>query len=942
MGFLVLALGIKNFILRKYLFELYANKWILILMDIGIFLLFVLFVVWKEKKRRKNSELLDLEKENEELRQLTENLKENEEKYRLAILQTKSQVWEFNLEEKTVYPVHCNLNLYGIYGEVKNFPESFLELDIVHNDSKDAFYELIQNIYQGKPRGTCTLQVKRLDGKYYWVQMQYCLIYNKTGKAIKAVGITEDITQELEARDAHRKAEQFRSAILSNVMGYCHINLTQNKIEESYGCWEAFVEEIENEIFSKKYSKIYKKFFETIIYSEDLEMVLKYMDRNNLLRSYEEGKKELQFQHRRKNQDGKYVWFVTMLHIEKDTQTSDIRAYAYHVDMRENQVLQQESVEKDHFRMAMIASAIGYYDVNLTQNTVTSYGGEWKDFIDGLELEKKYGDYDRVLVEVANQFIDEEERQIYYSILSRDNLLSAFTRKEPELRFEHRRRNRKGEKFWSLLTIHIMQDPQNKDICGFIYIKDIDEEKIAQLELQNKAERDPLSQLYNRRAFESRVGELLKKESSLQHALFVIDIDNFKNINDTFGHLYGDQILREVSNNINRVFRKNDLRGRIGGDEFTVFMRDIQSIQVVMKKAEQLLEALNLQRRKDNLECNVTVSVGVSMYPQHGNYYYTLFEKADRALYTAKQSGKSQVSIFQFDDFTPQVVKAKSTPKKEPYREWILDETEDLVYITDLETYEVLYMNSACQKVFLEENQEYYGEKCYRLLQGRDKPCEFCTNIYLIENNSYRWECYHEKLKRHYLLKDRLITWNGRASRLEFAIDITANVLEKQILEQKMKFYYYLVEFMRKQQEDITIDDSLGQIFNQILKFYDADGVHIWTWMEDMQSMKEILTWNQSLIQVLTKQPIFRQLTLEGTESLFVNNKESFSFLEEIGADSAQLIPVNVEQKTLGWVVLKNPTKNSKEFSLSEAFAKNIALGIMKEDIQGQSQIHVS
>ena len=108
-----------------------------------------------------------------------------------------------------------------------------------------------------------------------------------------------------------------------------------------------------------------------------------------------------------------------------------------------------------------------------------------------------------------------------------------------------------------------------------------------------------------------------------------------------------------------------------------------------------------------------------------------------------------------------------------------MNEISELIYISDPETYDLLFINESGRKAFGCDSIE--GKKCYKVLQGLDHPCPFCTNSRLKDNETYSWEINNALTHRHYLLKDRIVTWNGRRARLEIAFDTTKSEEEKQL-----------------------------------------------------------------------------------------------------------------------------------------------------------------
>ncbi|MDD2647677.1 MAG: diguanylate cyclase [Eubacteriales bacterium] len=160
-------------------------------------------------------------------------------------------------------------------------------------------------------------------------------------------------------------------------------------------------------------------------------------------------------------------------------------------------------------------------------------------------------------------------------------------------------------------------------------------------ELRIKAETDDMTGLYNKATTEQLMAGILAREEAKNHALLVIDIDNFKAVNDIYGHLLGDTTIRIIANAISGFFRKNDIVGRIGGDEFAVLMVNVPSIEIVRSKVSELI---SLMRFKPNITnpANVTLSVGYALSSWRHIRYSELFGYADTALYQAKNAGKAR------------------------------------------------------------------------------------------------------------------------------------------------------------------------------------------------------------------------------------------------------------------------------------------------------------
>lgn len=170
----------------------------------------------------------------------------------------------------------------------------------------------------------------------------------------------------------------------------------------------------------------------------------------------------------------------------------------------------------------------------------------------------------------------------------------------------------------------------------------------GQEKLQYLATRDPLTNLYNRREFEHLLDKAIANSSRNMEtfALFLIDIDNFKSINDTLGHIYGDHFLKQFSEQLVSLTRRGDILARVGGDEFIIITSSLKMPSMVKKLAERIVDGLNIPFNVEEKLLTGTVSVGVSVYPFDGNSTDELFKNADIAMYNAKKSGKNTYRCY--------------------------------------------------------------------------------------------------------------------------------------------------------------------------------------------------------------------------------------------------------------------------------------------------------
>ena len=244
----------------------------------------------------------------------------------------------------------------------------------------------------------------------------------------------------------------------------------------------------------------------------------------------------------------------------------------------------------------------------------------------------EYEDYDKFLEQLHPQDIEKLTKAI-----------QAASHKEMQGCIEYRLKFTEKEKEcyrYYKSTYRSITDYDGK-ICRIIGRNyDISEEKAVTAKLQREVQLDPLTRILNKKASKEAVDLFLKTNPNSTHALFVIDIDDFKKINDTFGHTVGDMVISDIALLIQEQFTENDIVGRVGGDEFIVFAKNV-TVAEARQRAKMLCKTVQKKLSGDGAEIIVTLSAGIAIFNQDGDNYNTLFERADHAMYHIKKNGKN-------------------------------------------------------------------------------------------------------------------------------------------------------------------------------------------------------------------------------------------------------------------------------------------------------------
>lgn len=164
--------------------------------------------------------------------------------------------------------------------------------------------------------------------------------------------------------------------------------------------------------------------------------------------------------------------------------------------------------------------------------------------------------------------------------------------------------------------------------------------------LEKKADTDLLTGLNNKLATERKIKEYIKDHPDSLAMMLVLDIDNFKKINDTMGHAFGDEVLSSLGRGIGSNFRVSDIIGRTGGDEFTIFLKSLKDEENTLKEAKKLVNFFKDFQVGEYVKYSATASIGAAVFPADGEDFETLYKAADQALYKAKKRGKNQLAFY--------------------------------------------------------------------------------------------------------------------------------------------------------------------------------------------------------------------------------------------------------------------------------------------------------
>lgn len=291
--------------------------------------------------------------------------------------------------------------------------------------------------------------------------------------------------------------------------------------------------------------------------------------------------------------------------------------------------------------------------------------------------------------------------------------------------------------------------------------------------IRYQAEHDALTGLYNRIALETRMNAFFAAPGPNDGAFITLDLDNFKTINDVFGHDKGDAVLVDIADILRCHFDKDDIITRLGGDEFAVFLPTLTDLPKLHKRVSLLCRKLRVQYGG----VEITATAGVSIAPDQGTDYQTLYKNGDSALLVAKRLGKNQYQIYDHEMPMPSPVLSRNL-------DWLLDETSDGIMVCDTENYDVLYLNHVVGDIAGCDRRTGSGKKCYNLIWGYTEPCPHCVPLAEMSKEYCEHEVVDQARGKHYIIKGKLTEWGGKTARIQYIQDNTARAaIAKQLTD---------------------------------------------------------------------------------------------------------------------------------------------------------------
>lgn len=284
------------------------------------------------------------------------------------------------------------------------------------------------------------------------------------------------------------------------------------------------------------------------------------------------------------------------------------------------------------------------FELNITKDCAN--GDNTRRYFESLGMDGDVS-YSAALKVIAQKQIKEEFAQGYLAAFTLENVINAYQSGRSELFYDFMITDGGESWRWMRIRAKIFYWDSDKSVRMIAYRQDITAEKEREAGMLKMAQNDPLTGILNKSATNAHICKILEEtDPAAAHALLMIDVDHFKQINDSYGHAVGDGVLREIAAKLRFHFREDDVCGRIGGDEFMVFLKDISGEEWLNDKLERLVTYLHNDITIDGRAYKISSSIGAVLYPEAGSDFDSLYRNADAALYLSKEHGRDRFTIY--------------------------------------------------------------------------------------------------------------------------------------------------------------------------------------------------------------------------------------------------------------------------------------------------------
>ncbi|MEA4927909.1 MAG: EAL domain-containing protein [Candidatus Limiplasma sp.] len=567
--------------------------------------------VQREQERRLEHTRATLERTSDMLQHLLENLPVGVTLFELG---------------HPVRPLYVNSRAFSMFGLKDHQSQRFMELLRLENYRTDEADSggVIRAVNDKSTDLGEVMRVARDDGATFWLRTYYTIVPQASTPPL-CYAVLVDVSRQVEMERAYnRQSELYRITMEDSRQIFFDYDLERDVMNYT-------VRLLSGEREDRVVPEYQKHLPESaIIHPDYIPDFIRNLRR--FCRTRDPGMYEFQADYQ---SNGEFRWYRAYFRCLADERGALYRMIGRVVDIQDEKAREKQLGQATVFRRAVDSVSLFVFAFDLP--------GTGPHLL-SCEDPKGAGfaPYLHYLDPAMNQtLVHPDDREALCNALDAASLPTQYRAGKRELTVPFRALNRHQQWIWLEMNLHLSQGESRKSVSGIGYVKMI--EALKKLEI--KASIDGLTQLLNRSTAEERIDRYLQDDPQ-NGCLLILDVDNFKEVNDQYGHLAGDALLSDVAGVLRTHLRQSDIVGRLGGDEFVALLRNA-TLQAALEKGRELLAAIEQINAEHAGERRVTCSIGVAGVPADGQTFAALYSAADQALYQAKRQGKNRCCTAQ-------------------------------------------------------------------------------------------------------------------------------------------------------------------------------------------------------------------------------------------------------------------------------------------------------
>jgi diguanylate cyclase (GGDEF)-like protein/PAS domain S-box-containing protein len=524
--------------------------------------------------------------------------------------------------------IQVNDRLCSIMGYSRDEIVRMTWSEITHPDDIATDFEQFNRVLSGQiDYYTMNKRFIRKDGKVVWTNLSVGCVRKSDGSVDHTIAMIEDITSVKLAEAELRESENRYRRLFENANEAIFVAQDGKLV---------FFNPMTSQLIGYSSAELMGRSFIDFIHPDDRNMVagnylrrlkgedfqprypFRYLPRNGATNWMEIGTVEIEWAGRPATLN-----FCTDITKRKQAET----------DLRTNEALLSTAMKLAH---------LGYWEYDIAGDLFT-----FNDYIYSLlhtNVERE-GGYTMSSAQYTKRFVHLEDS----SIVARE-IQKAIKTSDPYFSYEVEHRIVFNDGGIGYISIHyfIVKNDQGRTVQMYGVNQDITEHKRAEEIIHQMAYHDSLTGLPNRKLFSDRLGIALAQAQRNQNkvGIAMIDLDNFKRVNDTLGHDVGDLLLQATTERLSAELRKGDTIARFGGDEFLLILPELKVIEDAIPVAKKIVDSFSKPFLIDTHELVVTTSIGIAIYPNDGIDEVILLKNADIAMYQAKQAGRNRYHLY--------------------------------------------------------------------------------------------------------------------------------------------------------------------------------------------------------------------------------------------------------------------------------------------------------